>query len=76
MEKQEQLQALANAIQALNALPITGAQSDLITGIKNLIGQVGQAMQKELGGDAPLTSTGNTGEAVEEAPAEAPADSE
>jgi len=59
MDKTQQLQAIANVLNALNSLPITGAESDLLTGVKQLLNQVGSAMQKEVQevSPPPLTQT-------------------
>lgn len=48
MDKPTQLQALTGVFNALNQLPITGAQSELVTGIKQSIGAVANAIQTEI----------------------------
>lgn len=75
MDKQQQLNTIVNVLQAINALPITGTQAELITGIKQALNQVGAAIQEEVKAQNPsLTDTGNTspvaGEETTEEPAE------
>ena len=76
MDKQQQLNAIVSVLQAVNSLPVTGAQAEIITGIKQVLNQVGAAIQAEVQAANPsLTDTGNTsataGESEEEAPEEA-----
>lgn len=71
MDKQQQLNAIVSVLQAVNSLPVTGAQAEIITGIKQVLNQVGGAIQKEVQAANPsLTDTGNTSPVAGGEPAE------